>query len=149
MLGRVCVCVCVCTRMASVNSPLNHEGPAGRRPPAAARRLAGLPLETSSVPLQTRWVNPCRDYLCGSSNPVSEKERERERNKRYKMGAEAMSVSRSSILKWKSAGVLCRCVFEQSSGTWNRSFVDFSEQETRSSGVDLYSLNVKVCMSKV
>lgn len=60
-------------------SPLSHEGPAGRPPPAAARRWAGLPPGTSSAPLRRRLASPCKDYLCGSSNPVSRK-REGERD---------------------------------------------------------------------
>lgn len=58
-------------------SPLNHEGPARQRLPAKAQHLAGLPLETSLVPHQTRWASLYKDYLCGSSNPVSKKKRHR------------------------------------------------------------------------
>lgn len=65
-----------------MNSPLSHEGPARQRLPAKAQRLAGLPLATSLVPLQMRQASPYKDYLCGSSNPVSKKEKNNKRKNR-------------------------------------------------------------------
>lgn len=65
-----------------MNSPLNHEGPVRQRPPGEAQRLAVLPLETSLVPLQMHQASPYKDYLCGSSNPVSKKKKNNKRKNR-------------------------------------------------------------------
>lgn len=93
-----------------MNSPLSHEGPARRRLPAKAQRLAGLPLETSLAPLQTRLASPCKDYLCGSSNPVSKKKKRRERTTKEKNREKvAMSVSLLHIQMQIRASVLCSC----------------------------------------
>lgn len=94
-----------------MNSPLSHEGPARRRLPAKAQRLAGLPLETSLAPLRMHLASPCKDYLCGSSNPVSEKKKRRERTTKEKKNREklAMSVSLLHIQMQIRASVLCSC----------------------------------------
>lgn len=104
-----------------MNSPLSHEGPARRRLPAKAQRLAGLPLETSLAPLRTHLASPCKDYLCGSSNPVSEKKKRRERTtKEKKIGKNWQCQFLSFIFKCKSGQVSCAAViFKQSSGSRN------------------------------
>lgn len=88
MVQRECQCDCA---VLYINSPLNHEDPARQQLPAKAQHLADLPLETSLVLLQMHWVSPYTDYLCGSSNPVSKKGKEK--NNKRKIGTVAMSVS--------------------------------------------------------
>lgn len=131
------VCVCARARTASRNSPLSHEGPAGRRPPASGRRLAGLPPGTSSVPPQTRWLSPCRDYLCGSSNPGSQREGERSKGEETGAAAASASLLRTGMeISW------CRRVFEHLESIH---LLHLCEQQRSSSGSFRCSLNVKVC----
>lgn len=99
-----------------MGSPLSHEGPAGQPPPAAAQRFAGLPPGTSLAPLRRRLASPCKDYLCGSSNPVSrESQREERKNnqKKNETWKVAMSVPLLHIQMEISPSVPCSPTLEQ------------------------------------
>lgn len=54
-----------------VASPLSPAGPAGWRPPAAARQCSGLPPELSPEPRRRRWASLCTGCWCWNSNPAA------------------------------------------------------------------------------